>query len=654
MTDKNSFDDLKGLGYIHWVRCSTKAQVDTSVPDQLHVENGFGILHGMKHVDDMILEGISGASPKVYEKIKELIARKKAKDDFDVLLVHDLSRLTRGGPNDGGRIIADLRDAGIRLISVKDNIPNDKLGAVYQMLKHYTDQQQSEAIALATTRGSMSALSAGKRPHTQTTNYGLDRRIIGPDGEQRYRLRLNEDGSQDKLTLDGKTVLETFAPNPKSGSPNHYKLQKNEDYDFVLGKPERIEVVNRMYRRHHLDNWSGYRIAKELNDEGIPSPKGGLWTPETIHRILMNPIYLGVGLANFESTGRYYMRSDDGATPTNRSPEEMANYTQMPRRIRPEKDWKHIEQPLLDDFLDPRVRQPAMVEQAAYYERKAKGIKKKPGSYKNRSAKPQHILSYRMFETTTGLPMVGHTSKRGDKQWFSYKTKGAYRKPSSNPEVPTGMIPAPPVNQMVVGLLGEVIRMAPDLRDVLRRQIIAQQERNHAGRERMEGLTKQADEVRRQIVWIMENVCKIGEDEAGKKLAGLAEQRDRLDLQIKMIKDCSVLSDAEINALVEKLVDQIGKTQDLVRKDGMPAIHHLLDLLLVKAEADVERKWVDFEFRLPPWALTDPEALCLSSGHVCMTWRGACAGMVEDGLLLMRFKAFPYGKGRWLAFGYAE
>ncbi len=641
-------NELKGLRYINWARCSTGGQTETSIPDQINMLNGFGTHHQMTHVGDMILEGVSGLSPVGYEKVQELVARKQERNDFDVLLIHDFSRLTRRGPIDGGRIIADLRDVGVRVISINDDIPNDEFGEVYQTFKHFAANQQSRAISLAVTRGSMSALMKGRRGHSQTANYGLDRRIIGPDGEPRFLLRLNEDGSQDKLTLDGQTVLETFAPNPKKGPPNHYKLQKNEDFDYVLGKPERVEVVNRIYRRHHLDNWGAHRIAKELNGEGIPSPQGKRWSAETVQRILMNPVYLGVGISNLEATGRYFIRSEDGPTPANRSPEELARYKQMPRRLRPEKDWRKIDQPEVREFLDHYIRELAAAEQAEHYRRLASGTKAK--RRRDRHVNSPFLLKHRMFESTTGRPMVGHTSRRGDKSWRSYKTSGAYR-PGSDPNIPTKMIPADPADQMAVGLLGVVIRMAPDLRDVLRRQIIAQQEMKRNDGRRLDELTTKLSELKRQIAWIMDNVCQIGEDEANIKLAALAEQRDRIDRQIGAINDGAVLSEAETDALVDILIEQIGKIQNLVRQTGMPAVHRLLDVLLVKAVADVERKWIDFEFRLPPWALKNPEALCLASGHDYTTWREAGADHAEDGLLLMRFKAFPYGKGRWLAFG---
>lgn len=650
-------NDLAGQRYLNWVRCSTVGQAGTSIPDQLQPMNAFGGRCKMTHVGDIVLAGVSGLSPKILAKVKELVHRKQTLNDFDVILVYDLTRLTRSGVAQGARIFAELADVGVKIICIKDEVPEGEIGEVYKSFLHYAANQQSRAIALSTTRGSMSSLKDGRRAHAPTANYGLDKRVIGLDGKPRFRLRVMEDGSQQKLSLNGKEVLEIFAPNPRKGAANHYRLQKNETFDFVPGDPRRVEVVNQIYRRHHLDGWGCHSIAREINDMGVPAPRGGRWHAETAQNILRNPIYLGVGIANQETTGRYYMRSKDGATLTHRSPAELAQYNQLPRKIRPQSDWEQIEQPELREFLDPRVRQPAATEQADYFKRRAERSKKisKPAKRRDRHLNSPFILKQRLRESTTGRPMVGHTTKRGDKRWLSYKTSGAFRKPCKNPDVPTKMIRAHDVNQLVVGMLGKVVRAAPDLKAILRRQIMAQQAGLDDRQDRLAELNQQHEQIQRKLGWLVENICSLGEEAAGKKLAELQPQRERIETQIKALSDEPVLSEAEVETLVDRLIEQLGKTNGLVKQVGMPAVERLLDVLLVRAVADVETKIVDFEFRLPEWALTAPEALCLESGPDYETWReaGARQEVVETGLLLMKFKAFPLADGRWLVYGRA-
>ena len=115
---------LQGRRYVSLVRCSTDEQADTSPADQAAVLRAFGDEHGMVHAgDDVVLEGVSGSMPGNRDDIARIVARKQARDDFDVLLVQDTSRLTRGGAqvsemhcnfliNRGGASAADIEGLG--------------------------------------------------------------------------------------------------------------------------------------------------------------------------------------------------------------------------------------------------------------------------------------------------------------------------------------------------------------------------------------------------------------------------------------------------------------------------------------------------------------------------------------------------------------
>lgn len=76
---------------------------------------------------------------------------------------------------------------------------------------------------------------------------------------------------------------------------------RNPPYGYgrgsVNGKREVIEeeakVVRWMFRKY-ADGWSIYRIVTKLNDDGIPSKTGGLWSPTTVRGIFRNSRYIGV------------------------------------------------------------------------------------------------------------------------------------------------------------------------------------------------------------------------------------------------------------------------------------------------------------------------------------------------------------------------
>src|SRR5690348_10775502 len=116
------FPELRGLRYRGWVRCSTKDQGETSVPDQLAVFRGFAAEHELVHVDDVILDGVTGSIPGARTDVDEILARKLDRDDFDLLLIHDSTRLTRAGAQHASIIRWQLAAAGIKLHSVMDHV----------------------------------------------------------------------------------------------------------------------------------------------------------------------------------------------------------------------------------------------------------------------------------------------------------------------------------------------------------------------------------------------------------------------------------------------------------------------------------------------------------------------------------------------------
>lgn len=56
--------------------------------------------------------------------------------------------------------------------------------------------------------------------------------------------------------------------------------------------PAEAQVVRQMFELA-ASGWSYHRIARWLNDQGIPSKKGKRWTDLTVRHVLLNPAYMG-------------------------------------------------------------------------------------------------------------------------------------------------------------------------------------------------------------------------------------------------------------------------------------------------------------------------------------------------------------------------
>ncbi len=116
-----------GKRYIALVRASDSAEGTTSTQAQL------AMLHekaaSLKMVPaingEVILDGVTGSMPGKRQDMTDLIQRKLTHNDFDVLVVQRLDRLTRSGSGHGFWFEHECKCAGIHLYIVGDDIPED-------------------------------------------------------------------------------------------------------------------------------------------------------------------------------------------------------------------------------------------------------------------------------------------------------------------------------------------------------------------------------------------------------------------------------------------------------------------------------------------------------------------------------------------------
>lgn len=295
-----------GRKYLCLVRCSTNQQADTSIPDQLKVLRAFGDDNKMHYVDSVVLEGVTGSVAGARTDIEQIIARKKSANDFDVLLVQDLSQFTRVGAEHGMSLEYALNAAGIDVIFVADKLPDGDHSGIIKTVGFYAAQQYAKSLSFSVTRGLMSSLEQGRIAHAVRLPNGVDRLLVSLDNKPLHVIRNLSDGTQVKLHPDTGTVLATFeSERGHKGGARHYRMQSNEKVVLIPGDPERIAAVRNMFRRRLIGGWAGFRIARELDQMGVRSGNGRPWCVTSINNILKNPVYTGIGLANRYSAGIY-------------------------------------------------------------------------------------------------------------------------------------------------------------------------------------------------------------------------------------------------------------------------------------------------------------------------------------------------------------
>ena len=349
------YPKLQGKRYVSLARCSSDKQIDTSNPDQLNLLDAFANEHEMIYVDAKALDGITGSLPGKRTDIDELIERKRTKNDFDVLLVQDTTRFTRGGISHGNNLEYQLNAAGIEVVFVTDNIVEGDMGGLQKAVLYMSGKQHAKSISLATSRGSMSSLLADRSAHCRLPPYGIDRFYVGPDGTPLHIIRNLTDGSQVKLDPATKAVLGRFGQSSRTGTRQHYIKQKDERIVLVPGAPEAIAAVNLIFRKYHVEGWGYKRIAMELTALNVPAARGNNWSLTAVNQILHNPTYLGLGIANRNSAGIYSVRSPNQPKPSHVDDRTLATCKSLPRKLRPRSEWFERHEKALETFLDADV-----------------------------------------------------------------------------------------------------------------------------------------------------------------------------------------------------------------------------------------------------------------------------------------------------------
>ena len=224
---------------------SDRQDVDLSVSAQLRALRDFAERNGYLVVREFIDEAESGRVADRPQFRKMLDEGAQADAPFQEILVWKFSRFTRKREH-AVAFKSMLRRRGIRVTSITEHADDTPTGKLMEAIIESVDEFYSENLAQEVKRGMREAASRGfwVSPYVP---YGY-RRVHVQDGpKKRPRLELN---------------------------------------------PPADSVARRIFDMA-LAGESVLEIARTLNAEGIPSPRGKKWLKTTIHKLLVKEAYTG-------------------------------------------------------------------------------------------------------------------------------------------------------------------------------------------------------------------------------------------------------------------------------------------------------------------------------------------------------------------------
>ncbi len=224
---------------------SDRQDVDLSVAAQMRALREYAARNGYLVVREFVDEAESGRIADRPQFRKMIDEAGKANAPFQEILVWKFSRFTRKREH-AVAFKSMLRRKGVRVVSITEHADDTPTGKLMEAIIESVDEFYSENLAEEVKRGMREAASRGYWMGSRTP-YGYNR-VMVPDGaKKRPTLELDIDAAQ---------------------------------------------VVKRIFDLAEAGTGM-LKITQTLNDEGIASPTGKLWSKNGVHFILRNEVYTG-------------------------------------------------------------------------------------------------------------------------------------------------------------------------------------------------------------------------------------------------------------------------------------------------------------------------------------------------------------------------
>ncbi len=339
-------DPPKGTRVAAYYRCSTDGQ-EHSIEGQKavvrkEVEKRGWIL-GAEYED----EGESGATTDNRPGLQRLMNEAAAKQ-FSMVMMYDVSRVTRGGTSEFWMLVYRLKECGVQLFCCARQMVVNEKNAIVFTVDAMQAREENVKRSRDATRGLHQSIFDRDQDPGRRPPFGYDQmRVDVATGVPVERIRFMRDRSKQIMAPDGKTVIRTI--------PRGEEYRKGASLRTVLvpGDPLDVATVQRIFRDSRTLGLK--RLANELNRDGLTGPNGKKWSSSSLRDILMNPAYLGYRVVNRTSKARYHHHGKDGVVAKN---EADAGQIHFVRRLESEWTvWEDKHEPLVDEAMFNEVQE---------------------------------------------------------------------------------------------------------------------------------------------------------------------------------------------------------------------------------------------------------------------------------------------------------
>lgn len=248
-----------------YLRMSTEHQ-RYSTDNQMDALHSYALRHDMQIVRTYADEGKSGLyfnnRPALQQLLQHVVS---GEADYSIILVYDVSRWGRFQDTDESAHYEFLcRQAGIRVEYCAEQFRNDgsPISAVVKSIKRAMAAEFSRELSVKVFTGQRRVAELGYRPG-------------GSAGIGLRRMQVDENGNPSGILETGQF----------KGIITHRTV-------LVPGPLEEVALVRSIFESC-VAGKSAWKIADELNAQGIQTPAGCIWRSSPIWALLRNEKYIG-------------------------------------------------------------------------------------------------------------------------------------------------------------------------------------------------------------------------------------------------------------------------------------------------------------------------------------------------------------------------
>ena len=226
----------------------------------------------------------------------------------NMILVQRLDRFGTAGPNQLGSFLTTLKEHKVTLITTIDGMDRSKEDmptVIQNMIAACQSAQEQIDKAERVLTGKRAKALLGQYIGSKYQVYGFDVVCIGSHGQEKWRLVedawdcrvkyvLNDRGEYVEAERYGNEIIIDSNGIMPDKEIRHRPVKDTSDRLFYSPsiRQERVDTLRRICEWFDA-GWTTYKIADQLNNEGVKPVHGDHWSSAVIDGLLENSVIIG-------------------------------------------------------------------------------------------------------------------------------------------------------------------------------------------------------------------------------------------------------------------------------------------------------------------------------------------------------------------------